>query len=84
MPEVIWLSLLNATVCTVVPVLSVMMAIERIGPSTSSQIGMVGPIFTILLGALILNETINEWIIGGGLLVIVGIIIFVRPATKSK
>src|SRR5690606_1512900 len=30
-PEVIWLSLLNATLCTFVPVLMVMMAIERIG-----------------------------------------------------
>ena len=30
-PEVIWLSVLNATLCTSVPVLMVMMAIERIG-----------------------------------------------------
>jgi hypothetical protein len=30
-PEVIWLSVLNATLCTAVPVLLVMMAIERIG-----------------------------------------------------
>ena len=30
-PEVLWLSLLNATACTVVPVMLVMMAIERIG-----------------------------------------------------
>ncbi|RYF57590.1 MAG: EamA family transporter, partial [Comamonadaceae bacterium] len=31
-PPVVWLSVLNATVCTVVPVLLVMMAVERIGP----------------------------------------------------
>ncbi|MEO7009351.1 MAG: DMT family transporter, partial [Caldimonas sp.] len=30
-PEVVWLSVLNATVCTVAPVLMVMMAVERIG-----------------------------------------------------
>ena len=30
-PEVIWLSVLNATLCTFAPVLMVMMAIERIG-----------------------------------------------------
>jgi hypothetical protein len=30
-PEVMWLSVLNATLCTAVPVLLVMMAIERIG-----------------------------------------------------
>jgi drug/metabolite transporter (DMT)-like permease len=40
-PQVLWLSLLNATVCTVAPVLMVMMAIERIGAAKTAQIGMV-------------------------------------------
>ena len=35
---VLWLSLLNATLCTVIPVLAVMMAIQRIGPLPASQI----------------------------------------------
>jgi len=34
--QVVWLSLLNAVLCTAVPVLSVMMAIERIGPAASN------------------------------------------------
>ena len=55
-PEVIWLSVLNATLCTAVPVLLVMMAIERIGPALSAQTGMVGPMSTILMGVLILGE----------------------------
>ncbi|MCB2000934.1 MAG: DMT family transporter, partial [Rhodoferax sp.] len=42
-PEVIWLSLLNASACTVMPVLMVMMAVERIGASLAAQAGMVGP-----------------------------------------
>src|SRR3569832_1860629 len=55
-PEVIWLSVLNASLCTAVPVLLVMMAIERIGPAMAAQSGMVGPISTILMGVLILGE----------------------------
>lgn len=42
-PEVIWLSVLNATLCTAVPVLMVMMAIEHIGAILAAQAGMVGP-----------------------------------------
>ena len=36
-PPVIWLSLINATVCTALPVLAVMMGIERIGPAMAAQ-----------------------------------------------
>ncbi|RZL31274.1 MAG: EamA family transporter, partial [Rubrivivax sp.] len=50
-PEpVLWLSLLNATACTVAPVLMVMMAIARIGAPLSSQVGMVGPMSTLFMG----------------------------------
>jgi hypothetical protein len=55
----VWLSILNATLCTAVSVLSVMMAIERIGPAMSSQIGMIGPMVTILLGAFS-SDSISE------------------------
>ena len=64
-PEVIWLSLLNATLCTFAPVLMVMMAIERIGPGLAAQTGMIGPMSTILMGVFILGEPFNGWIIVG-------------------
>ncbi|MES2685994.1 MAG: DMT family transporter [Pseudomonadota bacterium] len=77
-PEVIWLSLLNATVCTVAPVLMVMMAIERIGASMASQAGMVGPMSTILMGVAILGEPFTAWVAAGTVLVIAGIFVFSR------
>ena len=77
-PEVIWLSVLNATLCTAVPVLMVMMAIERIGPTMSAQTGMVGPMSTILMGVLILGEPFTAWIAAGTVLVIAGIFVFSR------
>jgi drug/metabolite transporter (DMT)-like permease len=79
-PPVIWLSLLNATVCTAVPVLLVMMAIERIGATMSAQIGMVGPMSTILMGILILGEPFTAGIAAGTVLVIAGIFVFSRAA----
>ncbi len=75
-PEVLWLSLLNATLCTAVPVVLVMMAIERIGASVASQAGMIGPISTILMGVLILGEPFTAWVAAGSVLVIVGVFVF--------
>ena len=77
-PEVIWLSLLNATLCTAVPVLMVMMAIERIGASLAAQTGMVGPLSTILMGVVILGEPFTAWVAAGTVLVIAGIFVVTR------
>ena len=77
-PEVVWLSVLNATLCTAVPVLMVMMAIERIGPALAAQAGMVGPMSTILMGVFLLGEPFTAWIAVGTLLVIAGIYVFSR------
>ena len=72
-PEVIWLSVLNATLCTFAPVLMVMMAIERIGATLAAQTGMVGPLSTILMGVVILGEPFTAWIAAGTVLVLAGI-----------
>jgi drug/metabolite transporter (DMT)-like permease len=72
-PEVIGLSVLNATLCTFAPVLMVMMAIERIGAPLAAQTGMVGPLSTILMGVLILGEPFTTWVAAGTVLVLLGI-----------
>ena len=82
-PEVVWLSLLNAAACTAVPVLLVMMAIERIGAGAAAQAGMVGPMSTILLGVWLLGEPFTLWIVAGTLLVLTGIFVFGRAARAA-
>jgi len=77
-PQVIWLSLLNATACTAVPVLLVMMAIERVGAGLTAQVGMVGPLSTILMGVWLLGEPFTGWIVVGTVLVVTGIFVFSR------
>ena len=66
---VLWLSLLNATLCTFAPVLMVMMAIERIGAAMASQAGMIGPLSTIAMSVWILGEAFTAWIAAGTVLV---------------
>jgi drug/metabolite transporter (DMT)-like permease len=75
---VVWLSLLNAVARTAVPVLLVMMAIERVGAPRTAQAGMVGPIATILLGVWMLGEPFTAWVAAGTVLVIAGIFVFTR------
>ncbi len=77
-PPVMWLSLLNATACTVAPVLMVMMAIERIGAAKTAQIGMVGPMSTIIMGVWLLGEPMNAWIVAGTILVLSGVYLVSR------
>ncbi len=72
-PAVLWLSLLNATLCTFAPVVMVMLAVERLGATVTAQTGMIGPISTIAMGVLILGEPLNLWIGLGTLLVLSGV-----------
>jgi drug/metabolite transporter (DMT)-like permease len=77
-PAVLWLSLLNATLCTFAPVVMVMLAIERVGATVTAQTGMIGPISTIAMGVLILGEPLNAWIGLGTLLVLSGVWLLAR------
>ena len=71
--QVYWLSLLNGTACTVLPVFLVMMAIERLGSPVASQVGMVGPVSTILMAALILDEPVGVAQLAGTGVVLVAV-----------
>ena len=77
-PEVIWLSVLNATLCTFAPVIMVMMGIERLGAGLAAQTGMIGPMSTIAMGVLILDEPFNGWIVAGTVLVVSGVFLVTR------
>ena len=77
-PEVIWLSVLNATLCTAAPVLMVMMGVERIGASLAAQTGMIGPLSTILMGTIFLGESFTPLVAAGTALVLTGIFVVTR------
>jgi drug/metabolite transporter (DMT)-like permease len=71
--EVYWLSLVNGVFCTIFPVFMTMAAVGRIGAATASQAGMIGPVSTLALGALILGEPVTSVQLAGTGLVLVGI-----------
>ena len=77
-PQVLWLSLLNATLCTFLPVVLIMVAIDRIGAPIVSQVGIIGPLSTVLLSWLLLGEPLTVWVLGGTALVLGGVWMLTR------
>ena len=82
--EVYWLSLLNGTLCTVAPVLMVMLGIARIGSGLAAQIGMLGPVSTIVLSMLVLGEPMVPWQVAGTLLVLGGVLLVSRAPSAGR
>lgn len=84
-PQVLGLSLINATACTVLPVVLVMFGIERIGAGLTAQLGMIGPMATIAMSALWLGEALTLWGMTGALLVLLGVwAVSMSQSPKSK
>jgi drug/metabolite transporter (DMT)-like permease len=81
--EVHALSLVNGTLCTVLPVLAVMMAVARIGSALAAQVGMVGPVSTILLSLLLLDEPMGPRQVAGTVLVVAGVFVASRIGAKG-
>jgi drug/metabolite transporter (DMT)-like permease len=81
-PDAVYgLSLINAVLCTVLPVFLTMIAVARIGPATTSQAGMIGPVSTLFLGAILLDEPITGIQLAGTALVLAGIYLLSRKKT---
>ena len=72
------LSLLNASFCTVIPMLMIMVAINRIGSPLVSQASILGPVSTIFMGSAFLDEPVSATQIAGMALVIGAMWLLVR------
>lgn len=79
---VYWLSLLNGTVCTVLPVLAIMIGVKRIGSSLAAQVGMLGPVSTIVLSVWLLDEPMGLWQGAGTLQVLAGVLLVGSSVAK--
>lgn len=74
-PWQVWaLSLLNAVLCTVLPVWLVMRGVQLLGASIASQVGMVGPLSTIWMAAWFLDEPITGRLTLGTGAILLGIV----------
>lgn len=77
-PAVQGLSLLNATLCTLLPVFAIMLAVKRIGSSLAAQVGMLGPVSTIVMSLWLLEEPMGPAQVSGTVLVLLGVLLVTR------
>jgi len=82
--QIYWLSLLNASLCTVIPMLLIMIAINRIGSPLVAQAGILGPVSTLFMGWIVLSEPITWLQIGGMGLVMGAMWLLVRNDAPNK
>ena len=75
------LSLLNATLSTVLPVFATMLAVARIGAGNAALASTVGPVTTIALGYLFLDEGVSRWQVAGTVLVMAGVYVLSRQTS---
>ena len=76
------LSLVNGTLCTVVPVLAIMIGVKRIGASLAAQVSLLGPVSTIVLSLWLLGEPMGLWQTLGTVLVLGGVLLLGRDVVR--
>jgi drug/metabolite transporter (DMT)-like permease len=77
-PRVWELSVINAAACTVLPMWMVMRAMELIGSAHTAQVGMIGPVSTVILAVWLLGEHFTLPLLLGTLLVLAGVALLAR------
>lgn len=82
-PIVYLLAAAMAIFCTVIPTFLINEALRRIGANQVALLGALGPVATIALGYLGLDEQLSGLQIAGGVLVLVGVLLVtLRPAAR--
>lgn len=80
--KVYHLSIAMAIFSTVLPVFLLSYAIRRIGSGSSSLIGSIGPVATIFMAYVFLNESLSVMQIAGTILVLVGVLMISLHSKK--
>lgn len=83
--EVYFLSLINASTCTVIPMMLIMMSVKQVGSAMTSQAGILGPLSTIFMGWYLLGEAITLYQLIGLVLVVIAMWLLMKsqPSPQS-
>lgn len=79
-----WLAILAiAVICTVLAILFFFEGLERVGPVRASVYSTVEPVFTVVLAAIVLGETITAVRVFGGVLIMGAVLLLARENAKA-
>jgi drug/metabolite transporter (DMT)-like permease len=82
--KVYWLSFAMALISTAMPIWLMAEGIKRIGANQTAMIAAIGPVLTIFLGWLVLNEVITYVQIVGAALVLAGVLLVSLKAEAAS
>ncbi len=79
-----WIALMAiAVVCTVLAILFFFEGLKRVGPVRASVFSTIEPVFTVILAAMVLNESITLVRVLGGALIVCAVILLARESALT-
>jgi drug/metabolite transporter (DMT)-like permease len=73
-----WISRAVAIISTVLPIITFLAGLERVGPTNASILSTIEPITTVILAMLVLEEAITPLRIAGGMMILFTVIVLAR------
>jgi drug/metabolite transporter (DMT)-like permease len=80
-----WLGIAGIVlIATVIPVVTFLAGLERIGPTNASMLSTLEPVITVLLAAWLFGERLKPVVMLGGVLILVAVILLTRGELEKK
>ncbi|MBI5838603.1 MAG: EamA family transporter [Chloroflexi bacterium] len=80
-----WLAIAGMIViATIIPVVTFLAGLKRIGPTNASMLSTLEPVVTVLLSALLFGEILGASMLTGGGLILISVIMIARSEAKEK
>jgi drug/metabolite transporter (DMT)-like permease len=80
-----WLAMLGMIVfSTIIPVVTFLAGLERIGPTNAAMLSTLEPVVTVLLAAWLFGERLMPIVLVGGGLILVAVIILTRAEMQKS
>jgi drug/metabolite transporter (DMT)-like permease len=70
-------------VATIIPVVTFLAGLKRIGPTNASMLSTLEPVVTILLAAILLHDTLKPIALLGGGLILTAVILLTRSELQQ-
>jgi drug/metabolite transporter (DMT)-like permease len=79
-----WLSIAGIVlIATVIPVVTFLAGLERIGPTNAAMLSTLEPVVTVLLAAWLFAERLEPITLVGGALILVAVLILTRSEISA-
>jgi len=80
-----WLNIVGIVlVATVIPVVTFLAGLERIGPTNAAMLSTLEPVVTVLLAAWIFGEVLKPIVMLGGAFILVAVILLTRGELEKR